>query len=149
MSSATSLPARASAPLAPPRRLTPRQRRILDYIRAFRLEHGYPPTLRQIGAEMGIKSTNGVHDHLAALKRKGYIDLDQGQARGIVVLARPGVPASAEPASEPTLVSKLTLENVELRALLRRAQATLARVEAASFDIAGVLADVRKTLEST
>jgi SOS-response transcriptional repressor LexA len=43
-----------------------------------------PPTYREIGAVMGITSTNGVHDHLAALHRKGYIELrHDGKARSI------------------------------------------------------------------
>lgn len=54
-------------------RLTVRQREILDFIIEFRAEHGVPPTYRQIGAEFGIASTNGVSDHVHALIRKGYL----------------------------------------------------------------------------
>ena len=45
----------------------------LDAIRQSIIDRGYPPTLREIGAHMGIKSTNGVNDHLRALERKGYL----------------------------------------------------------------------------
>ncbi|CDF32750.1 unnamed protein product [Chondrus crispus] len=53
--------------------LTDRQRQILDFITHRIQEQGYPPTIREIGEEMGIKSTNGVNDHLKALERKGYL----------------------------------------------------------------------------
>ena len=53
--------------------LTDRQQQVLHYIRQSIHERGYPPTLREIGAHMGIRSTNGVNDHLRALERKGYL----------------------------------------------------------------------------
>ncbi len=53
--------------------LTSRQRQILDFITARIEEQGYPPTIREIGEEMGIRSTNGVNDHLKALERKGFL----------------------------------------------------------------------------
>lgn len=75
--------------------LTDRQQQVLHYIRQSITERGYPPTLREIGAHMGIRSTNGVNDHLRALERKGYLtredmksralrprDLDDGAERG-------------------------------------------------------------------
>lgn len=54
-------------------KLTLRQKKVLDFIRASIDENGYPPTLREIGTFMGIRSTNGVNDHLRALERKGYL----------------------------------------------------------------------------
>jgi repressor LexA len=48
--------------------LTQRQQMVLDYIRQSITDRGYPPTLREIGARMGIRSTNGVNDHLRALR---------------------------------------------------------------------------------
>jgi repressor LexA len=53
--------------------LTSRQQQILDFITKRIQEQGYPPTIREIGEEMGIRSTNGVNDHLKALERKGYL----------------------------------------------------------------------------
>ena len=50
--------------------LTRRQQQILDFITRRINEQGYPPTIREIGEEMGIRSTNGVNDHLKALERK-------------------------------------------------------------------------------
>lgn len=64
--------------------LTPRQSQILDYIRLHLREHGYPPTLREIGAAMSIGSTNCVSEHLRALQRKGAVRVDSIKSRGIV-----------------------------------------------------------------
>jgi repressor LexA len=53
--------------------LTARQRQVFEFIENKIQEWGYPPTIREIGEHLGIKSTNGVADHLKALKRKGYL----------------------------------------------------------------------------
>jgi repressor LexA len=53
--------------------LTERQREILSFIQERIHEQGYPPTIREIGQRMGIRSTNGVNDHLKALERKGFL----------------------------------------------------------------------------
>lgn len=53
--------------------LTSRQREILDFITRSIQQNGYPPTIREIGQHMGIRSTNGVNDHLKALERKGFL----------------------------------------------------------------------------
>ena len=71
--------------------LTDRQRQALAYITRHTREHGYPPTLREIGDEMGIRSTHGVSDHLERLEAKGAIRRTPGAARGIRVLVE--VPA--------------------------------------------------------
>lgn len=53
--------------------LTPRQRRILDFIAGAVRGRGQAPTYREIGRRFGIASTNGVRDHLKALARKGLL----------------------------------------------------------------------------
>ena len=63
--------------------LSPRQRAVLAAIRASLDTRGYPPTMRELGAELGIASTNGVSDHLRALARKGVLQFDRARARGI------------------------------------------------------------------
>ncbi|MFN3198079.1 MAG: transcriptional repressor LexA [Bradymonadia bacterium] len=63
--------------------LTRRQQQILDYISNSIQERGYPPTIREIGREMGIRSTNGVNDHLKALERKGYLRRDDLKSRAM------------------------------------------------------------------
>jgi repressor LexA len=66
--------------------LTKRQAQTLDYIRQSIEERGYPPTLREIGEYMGIRSTNGVNDHLRALERKGYLTREDMKSRALRVV---------------------------------------------------------------
>jgi repressor LexA len=80
--------------------LTQRQQMVLDFIRESIHDRGYPPTLREIGARMGIRSTNGVNDHLRALERKGYLTREDMKSRAL----RPttlGAPGDASVTSEP------------------------------------------------
>ena len=63
--------------------LTKRQEQTLDFIRHSIEERGYPPTLREIGEHMGIRSTNGVNDHLRALERKGYLRREDMKSRAL------------------------------------------------------------------
>ena len=63
--------------------LTERQEAILEFIRQSIRERGYPPTLREIGAQMNIRSTNGVSDHLRALERKGYLRREDMKSRAL------------------------------------------------------------------
>jgi repressor LexA len=63
--------------------LTERQRQILAFIARRTEEQGYPPTIREIGMEMGIRSTNGVNDHLKALERKGFLKREGLKSRAL------------------------------------------------------------------
>ena len=64
--------------------LTARQTEILRFIARTSEERGFPPTIREIGGEFNIKSTNGVNDHLKALERKGYLQRGELQSRSLV-----------------------------------------------------------------
>jgi len=66
------------------KRLTQRQRQILDWIKDFIREHTIPPTVREIGAAFDVKSST-VFDHLKALEAKGYISRDSSRARALFV----------------------------------------------------------------
>ncbi len=66
--------------------LTARQEAILSYIKESLQEKGFPPTLREIGDFFGIKSTNGVNDHLVALEKKGYIKRNKDLSRAIEIV---------------------------------------------------------------
>jgi repressor LexA len=80
--------------------LTQRQQMVLDFIRQSIADRGYPPTLREIGARMGIRSTNGVNDHLRALERKGYLTREDMKSRALRPTTHANSNAdSAEPAS--------------------------------------------------
>jgi repressor LexA len=63
--------------------LTKRQQMVLDFITQSISDRGYPPTLREIGSHMGIRSTNGVNDHLRALERKGYLTREDMKSRAL------------------------------------------------------------------
>ncbi|HTG01011.1 MAG TPA: transcriptional repressor LexA [Nitrospirota bacterium] len=65
--------------------LTERQQEILEFIRSTIASSGIPPSMREIGMKVGIRSTNGVEGHLAALERGGYIVRDRGKSRGIML----------------------------------------------------------------
>jgi repressor LexA len=63
--------------------LTDRQKAILDFITQSIDERGYPPTLREIGEHFGIRSTNGVNDHLRALEKKGHLQREDLKSRAL------------------------------------------------------------------
>lgn len=65
--------------------LTLRQAEVLRFIARAMTEHGYPPTLREIGDGIGIGSTNGVAEHLKALEHKGMLRIKPVISRGIVL----------------------------------------------------------------
>ena len=77
--------------------LTKRQAQTLDFIRHSIEERGYPPTLREIGEHMGIRSTNGVNDHLRALERKGYLRREDMKSRALRLVhgPQPGAPGTS------------------------------------------------------
>ncbi len=64
-------------------KLTTRQEQILDYIKDYLHETGFPPTRSEIAQEMGFKSPNAAEEHLRALARKGAIEMMPGTSRGI------------------------------------------------------------------
>ena len=66
--------------------LTERQEKILSFIKRSIVEQGYPPTIREIGEHFGIRSTNGVNDHLKALERKGYLMRGELKSRALSVI---------------------------------------------------------------
>lgn len=85
-------------------RLTRRQAQVLDFIVQSVAADGRPPTHREICGWMGIRSTNGVQDHIKALERKGYITRDRFTSRGTRVIDP--VPdlswCRAKPAKDPS-----------------------------------------------
>lgn len=65
---------------------TPRQRAILDFLRDHIRDCGRPPTMRETAAHFGWASNGAVRCHLTALERKGLIQWDRGEARGIRIV---------------------------------------------------------------
>jgi len=64
--------------------LTERQLEVLRFIARQIDDAGYPPTIREIGEALDIRSTNGVNDHLKALERKGYLSRDPVKSRALI-----------------------------------------------------------------
>lgn len=65
--------------------LTPRQRRILDFISGTVREQGYPPTVREIGEAVGLTSSSSVHAQLANLERRGLLHKDATKPRAMTL----------------------------------------------------------------
>lgn len=84
--------------------ITDRQKEILTYIVRTSEERGYPPTIREIGEEMDIRSTNGVNDHLKALERKGFLTRGEQQSRSLVPTKRARLVLGLGKKADPTMV---------------------------------------------
>ena len=67
------------------KQLTAKQQQIYDYIVSFTDEHGYPPSVREIGEYMGLKSPSTVHFHLKGLQNAGFITQAAGKTRAISI----------------------------------------------------------------
>jgi repressor LexA len=67
--------------------LSKRQREIFDFIGRHLKQHGYPPTVREIGKAVGLHSSSTVHAHLAKLERLGLLRRDPTKPRAMEVLA--------------------------------------------------------------
>jgi repressor LexA len=67
-------------------KLTERQQEIFDYVKRHVGEHGYPPTVRDIGKAIGLTSSSTVHAHLGNLERLGLLRRDPTKPRAIEVL---------------------------------------------------------------
>ena len=81
--------------LPPPKEI---ERRILDYIESYLRRNTYQPSVREIGARFGIKSTKTVSEHLKALAAKGYLERDSSRSRGARIV---GLDLNAETLSVP------------------------------------------------
>jgi repressor LexA len=66
------------------RKTTPRQQAILEVIKGFTREHGYPPSVREIGERVGLSSSSTVQCHLRTLEKKGLIKRDPTKPRALV-----------------------------------------------------------------
>jgi repressor LexA len=66
--------------------LPPRQRDVLRYIIELTEEHGYPPTLAELAKALGLRNRMTVHQHVAALKKKGFVHWEPGLNRSLKVI---------------------------------------------------------------
>ena len=65
--------------------LTMRQREVLEFINQFIAQHKYPPSVRELAGHFAI-SLRGAHDHLKALRKKGFVRWSEGRSRAMEVL---------------------------------------------------------------
>ena len=104
--------------------LTPRQQEILDFVSRSIREQGYPPTIREIGRAFGIRSPNGVNDHLKALQRKGFLNREDLKSRAITPTHLGQVSLTGNMVEVPLLgrvaagQPLLAVENIEDRVLV-------------------------------
>lgn len=90
--------------------LTTRQKTILEYLRNFLAEHGYPPSLREVAGHFKI-NLGTVQDHLKALTRKGYLTREVNRSRGLRLIPGAGalrtIPLyGAIPAGDPRQIEE-------------------------------------------
>lgn len=89
------------------KKLTDKQQQIYDYIVAFQKDHGYPPSVREIGEAVGLKSPSTVHFHLKGLGSAGLITKAEGKTRAITVSGGPGAPEVEAPADKIPVVGSV------------------------------------------
>src|SRR5277367_79621 len=70
--------------------LPPRQREVFALILQLTDDHGYPPTLAELAKSLGLKNRMTVHQHVAALKKKGFVHWEPGLNRSLRVLSAEG-----------------------------------------------------------
>jgi len=130
------------------RRLTERRRQILDCIARATEEHGYPPTVREIGEAVGLRSSSSVHFHLRALQEMGQLTRDGSLTRALRIAGReappPGmrwVPVLGQVAAgSPIVADEERGERVPLPAhLLPNGDVFMLRVEGDSMIEKGIL----------
>ena len=83
--------------MAERKKLPPRRRQILEYIRSFLGDNGIPPTIRDMQKGCNISSTSVVDYNLRILERDGYLNRRPDMARGVELLDDTGQPVSNAP----------------------------------------------------
>jgi len=125
--------------------LTRRQQQVLDFIREYVRDNGYPPTVREICAALGLSSPATVHAHLANLERRGLLARDPSKPRALDVKGAPRQPrplplVGRVAAGVPVLAEENVEDLVDVPAFLRRGEGDfLLRVRGDSMTGAGIL----------
>lgn len=88
--------------------LTERQGEILNYIKEYIVSHGYPPTVREIGASLGVSSPATIHAHLNNLEKKGFIKKQDSKNRAIELLVDNEYAKTDDNVVEVPLLGKIT-----------------------------------------
>ncbi len=117
--------------------LTDRQKEVLTFILKETEQRGFPPTIREIGEELDIHSTNGVNDHLKALERKGYLTRGEQQSRSLVPTKRARMVLGLGQKRDPTLIEVPLLGKVAAGAPLLATENVEDSVKIDSFLLGG------------
>lgn len=88
--------------------LTKRQDEVLTYIKEYIVSHGYPPTVREIGKDLGVSSPATIHTHLNNLEKKGFIKKDSSKNRALELLVKNEFETQNEEVVEVPLLGKIT-----------------------------------------
>jgi repressor LexA len=121
--------------------LTPKQQKILDFVRKAIEKTGFPPTRAEIAKAFRFRSPNAAEDHLRTLERKGAIEITPGASRGIRLAEGLGLPLIGRVAAGSPILAE---EHVERRcqvdpALFHPRADYLLKVRGMSMRDAGIL----------
>ncbi len=137
--------------LASKTKLSAREEEILNLLRQGIIENGYPPTVREICAMTGLKSTATVHGYLERLEKKGYIKKAEDKPRAITIINHEDYYADAVEAVLVPLVGEvaagspiLATENIETsyplpKEMVKESDCFLLRIRGESMIEAGIL----------
>ncbi len=96
-------------------KLTQRQTEVLECIKTYILDTGFPPTRADIAKELGFRSANAAEEHMKALARKGAIEIIPGTSRGIRVpeleAANEGLPIVGQVAAGNPILAQEHIED--------------------------------------
>ena len=131
------------------RALTKRQQEIFEFVKRYAGEHGYPPTVRDIGKAIGLTSSSTVHAHLANLEKIGLLRRDPTKPRAMEILVdkakkairSPGLPLVGEVAAgEPVVAEERIEEYLEVPEVIGGETGDyILRVKGDSMKDAGIL----------
>lgn len=82
-------------------KMTAMQQKIYDYIASFIRTQGYPPSVREIGEAVGLKSPSTVHFHIKHLEELGYLSKDGRKGRALTLVERQDAASAVAPPAEP------------------------------------------------
>lgn len=91
------------------RKISKRQQQIYDFIRSYQLEKGYPPSVREMAAAVGLSSPSTVHAHLSVLEEHGLIKRDATKPRALEVFNEDGTSATLAAVKESPDRGTITL----------------------------------------
>jgi len=90
------------------KQLTEKQSNVLDFIKKYSADHGYPPSIREIGQGLGLSSPATVHTHVKKLCNAGYLKVDNNKFRAMEILVDNEYEEKNEELIKVPLLGKIT-----------------------------------------